>query len=76
MTNCADADQWLLQKPTDLNLHCLQWQDLSRVIAGPGLTVKASSKFAADDISFFFFFSREKSLPSYGTNFAIYSNGQ
>ena len=35
MANSADPDQlsseisWLLQKPTDLDIHCLQRQDLS-----------------------------------------------
>ena len=36
MTNSAEPDQlsWLLQKPTDLDLHCLQRQG---IYAGPGL---------------------------------------
>ena len=29
MTNSADPDQWLLQKPTDLDLHCLQRKGIS-----------------------------------------------
>ena len=29
MTNSADPDSWLLQKPADLDLHCLQRQDVS-----------------------------------------------
>ena len=28
MANNADSDQLLLQKPTDLDLHCLQRQDI------------------------------------------------
>ena len=29
ITNCADSGQWLLQKPTDLDQHCLQRQGIS-----------------------------------------------
>ena len=29
MTNSADPISWLPQKPTDLDLHCLQWQGIS-----------------------------------------------
>ena len=29
MTNSADPDRWLLQKTTDLDLHCLQRQSIS-----------------------------------------------
>ena len=29
MTNSTDPDQWLLQKPTDLDLHCLVRQGMS-----------------------------------------------
>ena len=42
MANSADPDQlaWLLKKPTDLDLHCLERQDISgfsrtRVNPGP-----------------------------------------
>ena len=30
MANSADPDQLLLQKPTDLELHCLQRKDIFR----------------------------------------------
>ena len=31
MINMHVQISWLLKKPTDLELHCLQWQDLSAV---------------------------------------------
>ena len=31
MANSVDPDQFFFQKPTDLDLHCLQKQDISEV---------------------------------------------
>ena len=61
MANSADPDQLASQKPTDLDLHCLQRQDIS----GFSRTrVKAPITNAVDDsfIFFFFLFFSEKNI--------------
>ena len=42
MTNSADQISWLLQKPTDLDLHCLLRQGVS-CLAREGLIVVLSN---------------------------------
>ena len=44
MTNSADPDQLLLQKPTDLDLHCLLRQGMS-CLAREGLSLFSLKKY-------------------------------
>ena len=49
---------WLLQKPTDLDLHCLQRQGISRF---SGARVKVPSKICIRQQFFYLFFRENKS---------------
>ena len=52
MTNSADQISWLLKKPTDLDLHCLQRQGTSG-FRGPGLIVGSKFHWNAMNYNYF-----------------------